>query len=87
MMMNEDNLQKSKLLWRCRRGMLELDVVLERFIKTQFEHLTSEQKTTLETLLTYPDPVLYAWLMGSDDPTDVECNNLVKFIRAHHNAK
>jgi antitoxin CptB len=47
------------MLWRCRRGLLELDIVLQRFIETSHEQLDQQQLTALEELLDYPDNDLW----------------------------
>ena len=61
----------ARLKWACRRGMLELDVLLLPFVEQAFDDLTFEQQETFERLLTCDDPDLYAWIMGHkscDDP-------------------
>ena len=44
-----------RLAWRCRRGMLELDIVLQKFIQSHFEAFTSGELNQLDALLDYPD--------------------------------
>ncbi len=42
-MINAENIltaEQRRLAWRCRRGMLELDIILQRFVKAQFDSLT-----------------------------------------------
>ena len=75
--------RKAKINWHCRRGMLELDVIFQRFIKKSLDKLTEEQVTAFEALLNCPDPDLYAWLMGYEDPTEKELLGIVNFIRVH----
>ncbi len=61
----------ARLKWACRRGMLELDVLLLPFVEEAFNDLDETQKETFERLLTCDDPDLYAWFMGHqkcDDP-------------------
>ena len=54
----------SKARWRCRRGMRELDLVLEAFLREEFETLSETDKARFEELLDQPDPVILAWLRG-----------------------
>ncbi len=75
--------QKSRLAWRCRRGMLELDLILQRFLETGFPTLNAQQIIYFETLLGCPDPDLFAWLMGHQQPDDYELNQIVTVIRAY----
>lgn len=54
----------ARLKWACRRGMLELDVLLLPFVEEAFDDLSFEDQETFERLLTSDDPDLYAWMMG-----------------------
>lgn len=73
--------EKSRLQWHCRRGMLELDLILQKFFKNQIDHLSSQQIELFDKLLNYTDPELYAWLMGHEDPQDEELLEIVATIR------
>lgn len=54
----------AKLIWNCRRGMLELDLMLARFVEQRLPLLSPTERLLFARLLDYPDPVLYALLMG-----------------------
>ena len=54
------------LRWQCRRGMLELDVILNRFLDLHYQDLSEPSKAEFIALLEEPDPDLFAWLMGYD---------------------
>ncbi|MBV1911120.1 MAG: succinate dehydrogenase assembly factor 2 [Kangiellaceae bacterium] len=69
---------KKRLEWQCRRGMLELDVILIPFLNEYFLSLTELEQQTFEELLTYPDPDLYTWIMGFGD---CEFDSLVEMIQ------
>ena len=65
------SLEKPRLRWACRRGMLELDVLFMPFVEEAWDDLNTEEKQTFELLLEFDDPDLFAWAMGhqkSDDP-------------------
>lgn len=53
-----------RLRWRCRRGLLELDVWLEKFAESRLATLTEPQCALLESLLQEADADLLAWLQG-----------------------
>lgn len=72
----------AKLTWRARRGMLELDIILSRFLKTHGNNLTQQQLEALERLLEFQDPILYECLMGLAIPNDKELADLVAFIQS-----
>lgn len=50
-----------RLRWRCRRGMLELDLVLGRFLQHYCAKLTAQQLAEFDVLLDLPDQEL--WLL------------------------
>lgn len=77
------DLEKARLLWRCRRGMLELDLLLERFMKDAYDNLSPTQLSTFKKILQEQDPDLYAWFMGYDEPVDHEFKSFVKWFREH----
>ncbi|HXQ31400.1 MAG TPA: succinate dehydrogenase assembly factor 2 [Steroidobacteraceae bacterium] len=54
----------SKLRWRCRRGMRELDVLLERYLKERWPDASPGQRAAFAALLELPDPDLAALLLG-----------------------
>lgn len=74
--------KKSKLTWRCRRGMLELDLLFNQFLSQKLDSLTDKEYAQLEIFLTNPDPDLYAWLMGYETPPDAETLNCVEIIQS-----
>ena len=57
---------KAKLRWACRRGMLELDVLLRPFVDEAFDALSDKDKAIFQRLLTADDPDLFAWFMGHE---------------------
>jgi antitoxin CptB len=71
-----------RLLWRCRRGMKELDVLLERFARRELPRASAGQRQTLARLLELPDPVLVDYLLGQVIPPDRELAHLVAQIAA-----
>jgi antitoxin CptB len=75
--------EKAKLLWRCRRGMLELDLILSRFLKTHWDALTIDEQVTFERLLHAPDPDLYAWFMGYEVTEDEAFKHMVTLIQRY----
>ncbi|MCL5271902.1 MAG: succinate dehydrogenase assembly factor 2 [Gammaproteobacteria bacterium] len=78
-----DAREKARLSWHCRRGMLELDLILQRFLERGLEQLDSEEVKLFDLLLGCTDPELLAWLMGHEEPHDKELNKIVTLIRNH----
>lgn len=73
--------KKAKIKWNCRRGMLELDLILNPFISLKLDSLTDDQVQSLEVLLNFTDPELYAFFMGSSAPDSKELCDIVNLIR------
>ncbi|WP_114326004.1 succinate dehydrogenase assembly factor 2 [Candidatus Colwellia aromaticivorans] len=71
---------KARLKWACRRGMLELDVLFMPFVDEAYDDLTAEKQRIFERLLTEQDPDLFAWFMGHNICEDPELNAMVQFI-------
>lgn len=72
----------SKLRWRCRRGMRELDVVLLRFLDQSYASLDDEEKVGFQQLLECQDPDILAYLTGRSIPSDGAIRNVVEGIRS-----
>jgi antitoxin CptB len=70
-----------RLLWRCRRGMKELDVVLGRFAREALPQAAADERAAFERLLTLPDPVLAGYLLGGERPEDPELEALTARVR------
>jgi antitoxin CptB len=71
----------NRLRWHCRRGMLELDLLLAGFLDAQYPDLAPDQQRLFARLLDYPDQVLSDWLSGSSVPGDGPTRALVALIR------
>lgn len=50
----------NRLRWRCRRGMRELDVLLERYLRDRWPTAAAERRAAFRALLELPDPELAA---------------------------
>ena len=72
-----------RLLWRCRRGMKELDVLLERFARQRYETASSAERLALARLLDLPDPDLADYFFGYATPDDPELARLTRLIATH----
>lgn len=73
-------MSKAKLRWACRRGMLELDVLLAPFVEEGYDGLSEQQKRDFERLLASDDPDLFAWFMGHARSSDEAIQALIELI-------
>ncbi|MDP0587835.1 MAG: succinate dehydrogenase assembly factor 2 [Candidatus Endonucleobacter bathymodioli] len=65
------------LQWRSRRGMLELDVLLEPFTRDLFCSLSAEDQGAYARLLECEDPDLFNWFMTDQRPREPELARMV----------
>lgn len=72
---------KSRLYWQCRRGMLELDDLLQGFFKKSIDTLSPQQLESFEALLKSPDDLLLEYLMERTIPVDAGMAQIVRKIR------
>jgi very-short-patch-repair endonuclease len=57
-----------RVRWRCRRGLLELDIVLGRFVEQYYAGLDEVQQVAFDALLDMPDNVLWDMITGREAP-------------------
>ena len=76
-----DTANDSRLRWRCRRGMLELDLILTEFLDKDYAALSAKQKQLLDAMLEYPDQLLFDLLLENMISSDKDIAQLVKRIR------
>jgi antitoxin CptB len=74
----------ARLRWRCRRGLHELDGVLESFAQGVLATLDADDFARFERILDLPDPELVAYLLGRSAPADPDVLRLVERIRSSH---
>ena len=74
------------LLWRCRRGMKELDVLLERYAIAALPQASEAERRVLARLLERPDPELAGYFLGGEVPHEPDLAALVTRITdlVHH---
>jgi succinate dehydrogenase flavin-adding protein (antitoxin of CptAB toxin-antitoxin module) len=71
-----DSIELNRLKWKCRRGLLELDLVLERYLReTPGDPLLSE-------LLDLPDKDLLDIVMRRNEDYAPHLNEIVARLRA-----
>jgi len=73
--------QQARLKWQCRRGMRELDLLLEVFLERRYQTLSPVARDSFERLLDRPNEDLVAWLIEGDSPQDEQLAGIVRQIR------
>lgn len=70
----------SRHYWSCRRGMLELDLVLVPFYRYCYPQLSPILQQQFIELLTANDPEIYAWITGRSVPEQPSLQGIVKLV-------
>lgn len=73
--------EADRIRWQCRRGLLELDLILAKFLDRHLENLSSANLATFMRLLDYPDNDLLDFLTGKMAPPDVEAAQIIKLFQ------
>ena len=71
----------NRLRWRCRRGMLELDLVLGDFLEQRYIDLPAHQQAAFATLLACSDQELWDMLYGKLSPSDAHSMEVLAMLR------
>ena len=74
-------MNKNRLLWASRRGMLELDLILSPFVENVYDSLTEDDQLRFEVLLECEDQTLFMWFMQREQPTDPNMQRILQIIR------
>ena len=77
-----DEVVSARIRWACRRGMLELDLLLQRFLETDYPSLSPSEVALFAALLTSPDPELLAWFMGYARCPNSSLRPMIERVRA-----
>jgi antitoxin CptB len=77
-----DPTRLNRLRWRCRRGMLENDLILARFLDARGAQMTDADVAALDRLLDLTDNDLWDLLSGRAETADVAARPLLQALRA-----
>ena len=75
-----DREELSRMRWAARRGMLELDLVLEPFVQARYAQLDVSDRRRFQQLMLSEDQDLFAWLMGRAQPEAEDLAAIIKQI-------
>jgi len=71
-----ERLERERLRWKCRRGLLELDIVLERYLAKH------PDDASLSELLDLPDNDLWDIVAGRSETYEPHLKQVVERLRA-----
>jgi antitoxin CptB len=73
--------EMNRLRWHCRRGRLENDLVLERFLGTYGARLEGGQLAAFQALLDHSDDELWNLVSGRSECDDPALGEVVQLLR------
>lgn len=76
-----------RLKWLCRRGMKELDLLMESYLQNDYPHADEARKAAFEKLLTYQDPLILDLLFARERDADAQVQALIDVLRDYQVAK
>ncbi|MFD2178705.1 succinate dehydrogenase assembly factor 2 [Veronia pacifica] len=79
--------ERARVKWACRRGMLELDVILNPFFDECFDNLSEQGQIDFIDFLKCDDPDLFAWLMGHGHSDDPRMLAMTETVVSHNRSK
>lgn len=68
--------------WRCRRGLLELDIVLQRFMDEHYAELDEVELRQFETLLDLPDCDLWDFIALNKEAENRSLQPVLRLLQA-----
>ncbi|WP_438952220.1 succinate dehydrogenase assembly factor 2 [Porticoccus sp.] len=74
-------MERNRLFWASRRGMLELDLVLQPFLDEIYPTLEMEDKQRYQKLLECEDQDMFGWFLRRETPEDPDLQKIVQIIR------
>jgi len=79
--MMQDVNAEARLRWQCRRGMLELDELLQSYLDRRFAHADASEQDAFRTLLKLSDQELFDYFFGALAPLDPQLRHVIEHIR------
>lgn len=70
----------NRMRWAARRGMLELDLVLEPYVQGRYVSLDEADRARFQELMLSEDQDLFSWFLGREQPEDPELVTIVQKI-------
>ncbi|WP_130803399.1 succinate dehydrogenase assembly factor 2 [Acinetobacter ihumii] len=76
-MSEELTLEERKVIYRARRGLKEIDVYFDPYVKNHYLAASAEEKALFAELVDQEDPDLLDWFMEVSEPPKPELKDLI----------
>jgi antitoxin CptB len=70
-----------EIIWKCRRGTKELDILMTGFYENFYKLASKSQKKAFIKLLSLEDPIIYDLLLNKISSKDIAVNEIADMIR------
>ena len=77
------SIDAGRMLWRCRRGMLELDIVLRVFVEQGYATLNEDEAEAFIRMLELEDNDLWDLVGGRMPATDATQEKVLEMLKKH----
>ncbi len=77
------SISQADLKWRCRRGMLELDEMLNSFVDHHYEQLSSDDQLVFIQLLEESDQTLWRWFLAIEKSPEKYHDLIAHVLKAY----
>ncbi len=72
---------RNRVRWLCRRGMKELDLVINRFFESDYDSLSEQEQSEFKEFLNLEDPEIFSWIMGRTTPEEESHAAIISKLR------
>ena len=83
-MTDEISLHDRKVIYRARRGLKEIDMFFDPYVRLHYLQADSAEKAAFSRLIEAEDPDLLDWFMNVSTPADVELVALIQRLKQLH---
>jgi antitoxin CptB len=81
--MTRQEVDIARLRWACRRGMLELDLLLLPFLEHRYRYLSTTDQRDFMNLLSCTDQELFSWLVHQQSSINTDLHAIVALVIQH----
>ena len=72
--------KKKELVWQCRRGLKEIEVLLVPFLEKHYQHESPEIRRLFEALLEEEDLDIFEWFTRRVKPDTEQMEEIINVI-------
>jgi antitoxin CptB len=82
-MTDEISLEERKVVYRARRGLKEIDVYFDPYVKNYYLNADADEKDMFAELVAQEDPDLLDWFMEVSEPPRPELKEFIRKLKRY----